>query len=245
MVASGHRRAACAALSVLVVLATASATSARRAAAPALTLDDASATAVWKEGYLRPGAAIRFSGSVAGPSHITAILRPKSGPKRVTAKVEFDVAGAGSFSERIDLPPRPLPGTYSLRLVGTSGGAKLPAAQATVSIPTPPEGVVARSEVSLAKGGKQVPRQGQVPVVKGTPTTIWVRYRFLYPPKGHDVKVTWNLHWRHRLGVIDKKYGKTIDTFVKSGAPLPAGVWNVVLTVDGRVAKQTSVHIVR
>ena len=88
-------------------------------------------------------------------------------------------------------------------------------------------------------------RQGQVPVVKGTPTTIWVRYRFLYPPKGRNIKVTWNLHWRHKLGVVDKKYGKTIDTFVKSGAPLPAGVWNVVLTVDGRIAKQTSVHVVR
>jgi hypothetical protein len=245
MVASGHRRAACAALSALVLLATASTTSARRAAGRALTLDRASATAVWKEGYLRPGAAIRFSGTVAGPAHITAILRPKSGPKRVTAKVEFDVAAAGKFKDQIELPPRPLPGKYSLKLVGTSSDEKLPSAQATVEIPTPPEGVVARSEVSLAKGGRQVPRQGQVPVVKGTPTTIWVRYRFLYPPKGRNIKVTWNLHWRHKLGVVDKKYGKTIDTFVKSGAPLPAGVWNVVLTVDGRIAKQTSVHVVR
>ena len=245
MVAYGHRRATCAALATAVLLTTASATSARRAAAPALTLDKASVTAVWKEGYLRPGAAIRFSGTAAGPSHIKAILRPKTGPKRVTAAIEFDVAAAGSFKEKIELTPRPIPGAYTLRLVGTSAGSKLPAAQANVSIPTPPEGVVARSEVSLAKGGKQVPRQGQVPVVKGTPTTIWVRYRFLYPPKGRNIKVTWNLHWRHKLGVVDKKYGKTIDTFVKSGAPLPAGVWNVVLTVDGRIAKQTSVHVVR
>ncbi len=163
----------------------------------------------------------------------------------MTAKIEFDVAAAGPFSDKIELPPRPLPGKYSLRLVGTSDGKKLPAAQTNVEIPTPAEGVVARSEVSLAKGGKQVPREGQVPVVKGTPTTIWVRYRFLYPPKGHTIKVTWNLHWHHKLGVVDKKYGKTIDTFVKSGAPLPAGVWNVVLTVDGKIAKQTSVHIVR
>jgi hypothetical protein len=237
-------RPAGAALAALALLTAASTTSARQAAR-ALTLDKASATAVWKEGYLRPGAAIRFSGTVAGPSHVTAILRPKTGPKRVTAKIEFDVDAAGRFSQKIALPPRPLPGRYSLRLVGTSAGSKLPAAQTTVEIPTPPEGVVARSEVSLRKGGRQVPRQGQVPMVKGTPTTIWVRYRFLYPPKGRNIKVTWNLHWHHKLGVIDKKYGKTIDTFVKSGAPLPAGVWNVILTVDGRIAKQTSVHVVR
>ena len=244
MVASGQRRVACAAISILVLAVGASATSAHRAA-KSLTLDSATATAVWKQGYLRPGAAIRFSGSVAGPSHLTAILRPKTGPKRVTAKIELDVADAGSYSGKIPLPARPLPGSYQLKVIGTSAGATLPSAQLDVSIPTPPEGVVARSEVSLSRGGHEVARDGDVPVVKGTPTTIWVRYRFLYPPQGHDIKVIWNLHWRHRLGVVDKKYGKTIDTFVKSGSPLPSGVWKVVLTVDGRIAKQTSVHVVR
>jgi hypothetical protein len=245
MSVSSRRRSACSVLAAGVVLATASSTPARRADAPALTVDKASATAVWKEGYLRPGAAIRFSGTVAGPAQLTAILRPRTGAKRVTAKIDFVVAAGGHYSQKLELPPRPLPGRYELRVVGTSEGSKLPAAETTVEIPTPPEGVVARSEVSLSRGGTLVPREGEVPVVKGTPTKIWVRYRFLYPPKGRHLKVTWNLHWRHRIGVVDKTYRTFIDTFVVSSAPLPAGVWNVILTVDGRIAKQTSVHVVR
>src|SRR3954471_7555636 len=68
---------------------------------PALTLTRATTNAAWREGYLEEGAQVRFSGTVSGPAHLTAILRPTARHGTVTARLDFDVVAAGSFSKKL------------------------------------------------------------------------------------------------------------------------------------------------
>ena len=45
------------------------------------------------------------------------------------------------------------------------------------------------------------------------------------------------------IGRVYRRYRNTIDTYARSTAPLPQGLWNVVLRIDGRVAKQMDVRL--
>jgi hypothetical protein len=216
-----------------------------QAAAPGLTLATPTVAGHWKEGWLL-GGALRLSGEVSDASQLTAVLRPRSGPRRVTARDDFSVAQAGPFSRTIKLPARPLPGRYDLKVSGTSGATDV-SKTVQVSVPAPPEGVVTQAVVSLRQGGPSVPTTpsggDNVPVVKGAPKQLWVRFQFLYPPDAKQVQVVWNLKWRHKVGVVAHVFKTTIDTYVSTATPLPSGTWNVVLRVNGRIAKQRSVHL--
>jgi len=43
------------------------------------------------------------------------------------------------------------------------------------------------------------------------------------------------------VGKVSKRYADMLDTFCSSANPLPSGRWTVVLTIDGRIAKQIDV----
>ena len=231
-------------LAPLSLVATHSALSTGTRHTDALTVTSAVADARWNQGWLRPGATIHLTGSVDAPSSLTAALRPVDRPGIVTARAAFEVADPGPFSEKLHLPPRPLPGTYSLRVGGTSGGTTLAPVEVTVTIPAPPEGVLDRAEVgSTPRGPWLLYKSGSPPVVHGPHKELWMRFRFLYPPTGKDVELVWKLHWHTVVGKVYKLYKDTLTTSVSSGAPLPSGHWSAVLKIDGRVAKKMDVIV--
>jgi len=212
--------------------------------APTLELDTAVVDARWKEGWLRPGAAVRLTGTVSAASSLTAVLRPVSRPGVVTATLDFDVAQPGSFSELMKLPARALPGRYRLRIVSTSAPPRPAPVERIVAIPAPPEGVIDRALVGTTRSGPWLRYIGATgPAVSGPHKTLWVRFRFLYPPSGRRVELVWKLRWHVVVGKVDRRYANTIDTFASSSEALPKGVWLVVLKIDGRIAKRMTVRL--
>jgi hypothetical protein len=209
-----------------------------------LTLHDAAVHAQWKQGWLQPGAGIRLAGTVTAPSTIAAALRPLGRAGVVTAHSVFKLTKSGPFAVQMHLPPRPLPGRYSLRITGTSGSTSLAPVATTVTIPAPPEGVLDRVQVSTTKDGPWLTYgNGTPPVVKGSHTQLWMKFRFLYPPTGQKVQFVWKLRWHRLVGKIYKRYKNTLLTSVTSATPLPSGHWLAVLKFDGRVAKAMDVVV--
>jgi hypothetical protein len=232
---------------VLVQVPAASSRSAVRVSArdaAALTVTGADANARWNQGWLRPGATIRFTGGVTAPASLTATLRPLDRPGVVTAHAEFDVTRAGPFTKAIHLPPRPLPGTYSLRVGGTSGGSPLQTVEVRVAIPAPPEGVLDQAQVGTTQQGPWLLYKSDTPpVVSGSHKTLWMRFRFLYPPTGKQIELVWRLHWHRLVGKVYKLYKDTLTTSVTSATPLPSGHWSAALVIDGRIAKKMDVVV--
>ena len=209
-----------------------------------LTLSSAAVHAQWKQGWLQPGAGIRLEGTVAEPATIAAALRPLDRPGIVTARSVFTLTKSGPFAVQMHLPPRPLPGRYSLRITGTSGTTSLAPVATTITIPAPPEGVLDRVQVSTTRNGPwQSYGNGTPPVVKGSHTELWMKFRFLYPPTGQNVLLVWKLHWHTLVGKVYKRYKNTLLTSVSSGSPLPSGHWLAILKFDGRTAKAMDVVI--
>jgi hypothetical protein len=230
---------------LLAGLAAPIAVAAVREDAPTLTVDSAVVTASWKEGWLRPGAAVRFKGSASASSALTAALRPVGSDTIVTARLpEFDVDQAGGFSEIMPLPARALPGAYRLHVASTDPPPRPKPVDLTVTIPAPPEGVIDRALVGTTRSGPWLRYLGTSgPAVSGSHKVLWVRFRFLYPPTGQRIELLWKLRWRKVIGKVYRRYKNTIDTYARSGQPLPKGVWLVVLKIDGRVAKRMDVRL--
>jgi hypothetical protein len=215
---------------------------ARAGAADAVKVTSATTKANWKQGYLKPGAAVVFAGTTDAPASLQAALRPLDRAGVVTATSSFDVAQAGPFNGRIKLPPRALPGRYSLRISGTTGTSAISPVQVIVTIPAPPEGVLDQVQVGAAPNGPwQTYKGGSPPRLTGSHKTLYMQYRFLYPPTGKDIQIVWKLHWHVVVGKVLKRYKDVLETTVASGAPLPSGHWSTVLKIDGRVAKQMDV----
>jgi hypothetical protein len=229
-------------LAPLVLVAAPSPVASAAGQGQALSVASAVANAHWREGWLLPGATVRFSGSVQAASNLTAALRPEGRAGVVTARASFAVPAAGPFTEQIHLPPRPLPGKYSLRIGGTSGGVPLEPVEVKVTIPAPPEGVLDQAEVGPSPNGPwHVYANGSAPVITGAHKEIWMRFRFLYPPTGQKVELIWKMRWHTVVGKVYKLVRDTLNTSVSSATPLPSGHWVAVLKFNGRVAKKMDV----
>ena len=214
------------------------------AAARTLKVGTAVANASWRQGWLRPGADIRFTGTVGAASTLSAVLRPIDRPGIVTTQGSFQVTAPGAFTKHLRLPPRPLPGRYRLHIAGTSGATTLRPVDVIVTIPAPPEGVLDQAEVgTTANGPWMLYKAGSPPVVHGSHKELWMRFRFLYPPTGKNVELIWKMRWHTVVGKVSKLYKDTLDTSVASANPLPPGHWSAVLTIDGRVAKKMDVIV--
>jgi hypothetical protein len=212
------------------------------AGAAAVRITSASAKVSWRQGWLQPGASVVFTGRIGAAATLTAALRPLDRPGTVTARTEFVMAHGGTFTRRLRLPPRPLPGTYSLRVGGTTGEG-VRRAEVRIRIPAPPEGVLARAEVGTTPHGPWLLyKRGSPPVISGS-HRIWVRFHFLSPPTGKRIELVWKLHWRTVVRRVATDYKDTLVTSVGSSTGLPTGHWSTELTVDGRVAKKMDVIV--
>ena len=155
----------------------------------------------------------------------------------VAAKRTLTVA-SGGYSGTLDLPHRALPGTYLLRVVGTSSGIALTPVEATLTLPAPPEGIVDKASVGLTAGGKAIRK------VKGSVKQLYGRFHFLVAPKLRTaVRLVWRTPQFNFVGEVRKRYSTNVRTFVKSGQPLPKGTWYCLLTVNEIVVKRVSVRV--
>src|SRR5262245_17392247 len=89
-----------------------------------LTVTRVTVNATWKESFLTKSRSVRFGGTVDAPAQLRAFIqRAGGGPVLVTKN--FSVP-AGAFNDLVlPLSPRPLPGAYTMRVLGTAGGAQL------------------------------------------------------------------------------------------------------------------------
>lgn len=228
-------RLAAASLVALALLVPAS--GARAAVAQeTLTLDDPVVNQRWEESWLTGDVA--FSGTVSGQSELSMVLRrlePK--PKVVAARKSF-TAAPGVYTGTLKFPNRALPGTYLVRISGTSGGERLTPVEKTVILAAPEAGIVDRSWVSKTKRGRAVRR------VKGPVKKLFATFHFAVPPtKVRAVRLVWRTPQFDFVGEVRKRYARTIRTFVKSGRPLPKGTWYCLLTVNEIVTKRVAVRI--
>jgi hypothetical protein len=215
------------------------------AAVKRVTVDSATSNVRWTQGYVQPGASVVFSGHVtAAATTLTAVLRPLGRPGIVTKRQVFQVAGPGAFHARLRLPPRPLPGRYSLKVTATIGPATLAPITVGVAIPAPAEGVLDRVRVSAFPNGPWLLyTKNTPPHIQGSHKELWMQFRFLYPPSGKTVQLVWKLKWHTIVGKVTKRYKDILETSVASASPLPSGHWSAVLTIDGRVAKKMDVLV--
>ena len=200
-----------------------------------LTLDGATVNANWNESWLTGNVA--FSGTVSGPSELSAFLRRlEPEPKVIAARVTL-AAAPGAYSGTLKLPNRALPGTYLLRVTGTSGGEELKPVETTVTLPAPPEGIVDRSAVSLKPGGPSVRR------VKASTRELFARFHFVVPPETRSVRILWRTPQFNFVGEVRKPYRPTVESFIRSGRPLAKGTWYVLLQVNEAVTKRIAVRV--
>jgi hypothetical protein len=218
---------------LLLVLVTPAAGAPRQA--PTLRIDRVDLTAKWREGWLT--GAVEFAGNVSAPSALTAFVRPADHPSRITARMDYAV-GAGPFTETLKLPARPLPGTYVLRVFGTSGTSLLPKVDTNVTLAPPAEGIVDRAYVSLTPTGPPIR------VVQGPRKRLFAHFHFLVPPEAPAVTVDWRTPTYRFVGAKTYRYTPRIDSFVRSTrTPLDRGIWYAILHVGSTIAKRVSVRI--
>ena len=93
---------------------------------------------------------VLLRGFAAEAANIRIEIRGVSGASVLTT--ELRVAGSFSLTQKLT-PGRLLPGGFVAVLTGSSGGKTLPQQLATVVLPPPPQGVVARAFLSRAQNG--------------------------------------------------------------------------------------------
>ena len=225
-------------LVLLGLLASGSAVASRQAG-PTLTINNATVTAKWRESWLKGN--VRFSATVSASAQLEATLRSQKTHRLVSRPLDFSVGG-GTFTKTIKLSARPVPGTYRLRITGTSGGTTLPNADRLVSVPAPQEGVVDRSYASKSKNSSAVH------VIRGA-HQIFAHFHFLTRPKDRFVRFIWRTPSYKFIGAVTKKYRENVWTFVRAKrlphgyAFLQKGTWYCIMRASGRVAKRVSVRV--
>lgn len=202
---------------------------------PKLTLQGATVSANWREGWFT--GSVKLRGTIGAPARLTAILRRVAGGS-LPRRLDLTVRRAGRFRAELTLPARPLPGLYRLRLTGSSGIGALPTVERNVRVPAPAEGIVDRAIASAKRGGPRAP------VLRGPRQVLFARFHFLLAPRAQRVQVDWRTPSYVSYSTTSMPYAPTIHTRVRSSnAPLEPGIWYCILSVGGKVAKRLVVRI--
>jgi hypothetical protein len=209
--------------------------SATAAAPPALVLDATSVSASWRESWLT--GSVRFSGTVGAAAQLNASLRPAGRPGPQAAKVQLSAGADGRFSGQLKLPARLRPGSYLIRVWGTSGTATLTPVEREVTVPAPREGVVDRAYASATKTGAATVS------VSGPRRELWAHFHFVVRPRSGRVTASWYTPSFTWVGTVTRTYRADFETFVRAPTGLQRGRWWCVLKSSGRVVKRVRVRI--
>ena len=205
-----------------------------RGAAVAVAVRRPSFRAQWRASIGRGTLVVRGRVSAAARARID-VRRPGGGPL-VTRRFAL---GGGAFVRRFAVGPRLrggatlLPGGFVVSLTGRWAGGALPLQIRTLSLPSPPEGVVRRSFASASENG---------PPVAGLPASAreaWANFRFETQPRpALPLSVTWYQPDGRVLGTAAKSNRPDLVSFVRSlaGTPLTRGSWVAELRAGSRVS---------
>jgi hypothetical protein len=179
---------------------------------------------------------VLFSVTVRGTSSLTALVKTAGG--RVQGERHYVIGRAGTFAETLRLSPGTPPGAYVLRVVGTTGNATPAERETAIQLKPPAEGIVDRAAISLSKGG----RAGST--FTSPQRELWVRFHFLAAPaRSRTVRIVWRTPSFKLVGAVSKPVATTIDSSLRSAAPLAVGRWYAILSVDGKIVKRIGIRI--
>jgi hypothetical protein len=206
-----------------------------------VTITSKSVSAKWKESYVK--GSVKFTGTETVAGTLEVSLRKVSNGNLIGVK-RFHV-GIGAFSNSIPLSARPVPGLYRLRLKEFPTGD---AADTTVNISAPPEGVIDVAYMTSSKNG------GRMKVIKDA-KIIYAHFHFVAKPKTNTLTFKWQKPGNPKVrftGFATKPYSTTVDTYVcvkKTtggpclGVPLRTGKWYCIVIADGKVVKRQDVRV--
>jgi hypothetical protein len=174
--------------------------------------------------------------TVRGPSRLTALVKAANG--RVTGERHYVLGRAGTFAETLRLSPGAPPGHYVLRVLGTTANATQAVREAGLELAAPPEGIVDSAAISVSKGGPA----GST--FHSPQKQLWVRFHFLALPRAkHTVRVVWRTPSFKLVGAVSKPASTTVESSLRSAAPLAVGRWYAILSVDGKIVKRIGIRI--
>jgi hypothetical protein len=189
----------------------------------------------WKRSRLT--GKVRFSVTLRGPSRLTALIRGAGGGP-VRAERHYSTRKAGTFSETLRLSPRTPPGPFVLRVLATTGSASQAVRETHLALKPPPEGIVDFASISLAKGGRGAA------AFASPQKELWVRFHFVAKPAvGRTVRIVWRTPSFKLVGAVSKRVTTTLDSSLRSAAPLARGRWYAIVSANGTVVKRIGVRI--
>ncbi len=200
---------------------------------PALTVGRATVTAKWARSRVR--GTLRIAGSAERGGRVEVALLRGS---RVVQRRRVTLP-AGAFTRTLPLARTLTPGTLRVRLteVGPVAGARLTEANARVTLPAPPEGVVAKADVSALQRG---------PAAKSLrrPTRVFARFAFAARPKaGRPITVAWTRDGAPAGGAAQKARTGTVVAFIGSPGGLPRGLYRCTLRAGRTIVAVATVRI--
>jgi hypothetical protein len=193
----------------------------------------------WKQSVGRGSLVLRGRAARAAALRIQ-VRRPGGGP---LLSDQISVPG-GSFRRSLSLAPgllprgaRVLPGGFVVTLTGRSGGLPVGFQLRTAVLAAPPEGVVRNAFVSSSETG--TPKG-----LSAGATQAFAHFVFAaQPAAGQSLTVSWYRPDGSLLGSAQKSNRPRIFSFIKSGSPLPSGVWRAELKAGAKLVRVLRVRI--
>jgi hypothetical protein len=160
-----------------------------------------------------------------------ALLRGRVVVRKRTVKLP-----AGAFSTQLVLRGKLAPGDLKLRLREVGGGG-LVAAERSITIPAPPEGVASQAIVSSTKGGPAA-------LTLRNKSKLFAKFTFAALPRRGRITTTWiapsgqsKVNIRPRTRVVGAEVAG------RNGSRLPSGTWRCVLKAGKRVIAVAKVRL--
>ncbi len=218
-----------------------------RATTPTVTIDTATFSGKWREGWFRRGT-LRVAGTISDAAQLEVTLRTSAG--EVTSTSTFSTSAAGTYRRTLKLPARPLPGKYPLTVSVVNGGVVSAKAARVLNLPSPPEGVIGKAIISARPNGAAA-------VVVHSLHQAYARFHFLtLPPHSRIVTIQWRTPNYQLICQTSKGPLKGcklpiripadgwIRTYLRSfGTPLAKGNWECRLSVGSVIAKRAFVRL--
>jgi Divergent InlB B-repeat domain len=186
---------------------------------------------------------LQVKGKIAKPATVSLQLH-RSGGSKVLLSTSLSLP-AGPFNLSIKLLPglladgQPLlPGSFVVALGGRSGKLQVPTQLTTITLTSPPQGVVSKAFASSSARG------GPSPTIPASKGSAFVHFVFQTQPVGKQpITVAWYRPGGKLLGVATKSNAPEVTSSISSKTPLPAGTWRVELRAGSKVVKSIPIVV--